>query len=342
MKLISTILLSIAFLSVSCINDSNTSSDEETPSSKVYAGIICLVSNPLADPGVSFEMPYIDGVKLRLGWRNIERTNNEYDWSLIDRYVAEAKTRDKYLSISIAGGSASPQWLIDMLSPEDYVVARGNIIPNLWNELYVTEYIQFVEAFGARYANEKYVSHITISGIGYTNEPVIPPPYGLEVLEQWGVASNRIIEAYIDGFPSKPLSIVAYTQIPTQDTWSFFKEHVLASSYLKSEIIGLEYHGLNATASPTEGTIADNYYQEIKDIEASRTTGYQLVCSTIANSVCEPAWVQGTSQNRNNLLQRTLEAGVLNGADFIEIYANDCADPANLELFKDISKRLKE
>ena len=175
--------------------------------------------------------------------------------------------------------------------------------------------------------------NITISGIGYTNEPLFPPPFGLEVLEEWAISSNRIIDAYITSFPEKPLPLVAHTQISAEDTWDFFKEHILSAAYLKSENIGLEYYGLDATASSIEVTIADNCYQEIKDIDEFRTTGYQFVCSTVGNSVCDPAWVNGSSQNMDNLLQRTLEAGVINGADFIEVYANDCSDPANFELF---------
>lgn len=336
------LFLPIILFCISCGKDSVTPINEEISTASTFSGIICLVTNAQADPAFTFDMPYIDGVKLRLGWRNIEQSNNVYDWSLIDSYVEEARTRDKYLSISIAGGSASPQWLIAMLEPSEYVIARGNIVPNLWNETYVTEYIQFIEAFGARYVNEKYVSHITVSGIGYTNEPVIPPPFGLEVLEEWSISSNRIIDAYIANFPAKAISIPIHTQISTEDTWDFFKEHVLNPTYLKSENIGLEYHGLDATASSIEGTIADNYYQEIKDISEFRTTGYQFVCSTIGNSVCDPAWVNGSSQNTDNLLQRTLEAGVINGADFIEVYANDASDPTNLELFKSISTLLKE
>lgn len=335
------VLFIFSFFVISCTNDSTAVLNEEGSATSTYSGIICLVSNAEADPATAFDMPYLDGVKLRLGWRTIEQSDNVYHWDIIDEYVEEARSRDKYLSISISGGSASPQWLIDRLDTSEFVVARGNIIPNLWNETYVTQYIEFIVAFGTRYANEKYVSHITLSGIGYTNEPIIPPPFGSEVLEKWAVSSNRIIDAYVANFPGKPISMAVHSQLATENTWNFFKERVVAPTYLKSEHIGLEYHGLDATASPTEGTIADSYYQEIKDIEEFRTTGYQFVCSTISNTVCDPAWVNGSSQNTDNLLRRTMEAGLINGADFIEVYANDCADTANFELFKMISAELK-
>lgn len=334
----------IAFLLIgsSCQKDDSVTIQETTISNNKYSGIICLVENAQASPSIAFNVPYIDGVKLRLGWSNVEPINNQFDWTLIDAYVAEAQTLNKQLSISIAGGVASPQWLIDLLDSNDFVEVRGNIVPNLWNETYLTEYMEFIEAFGNRYANDEAVSHITISGIGFSNEPVIPPPYGTEVLEVWSLAANQIIETYINSFDNKPLTLPIHTQIPNQDTWLFFKENILELTYQKSETIGLEYHGLDATASPTEGTIADNYYNEIKRISDSRHTGYQFVCSTIENPVCDPAWVNGSSTNTDNLLQRTLEAGIANGADFIEVYANDCSNPSYFDMFKTVSETLKK
>lgn len=328
-------------ISSSCNETTNHAVEEIANNNLYYSGIISLVEDANSDPSIAFDMPFVDGVKLRLGWRNVEPLNNEFDWTLIDSYIKKAQELNKQLSISIAGGATSPQWLIDKLHVDEYVQVRGSLVPKLWNEVYVNEYIEMVKAFASRYNYNIYASHITISGIGFSNEPVIPSPYGVANLAEWAVAANKIVDAYVTNFTNKPLTLAVHTQVPNEDTWAFFKENIIDVAYQKSETIGLEYHGLDATASPNEGTIADNYYNEIIKISDSRHVGYQFVCSTIANPVCDPNWVKGSSNNTQNLLQRTLEAGVRNGAHFIEVYANDCSTPLNYELFKKVSEELR-
>ena len=59
-----------------------------------------------------------------------------------------------------------------------------------------------------------------------------------------------------------------------------------------------------------------------------------MTCSTISNSVCEPSFVDGT-------LEQALNVGASLGAQYVEVYANDCNNGNNFSVLRAAASRLK-
>ena len=54
----------------------------------------------------------VDGMRIRVGWKDIETADGVYDWSLIDECVALAVTSGKFIGVSVFAGTSSPPWLM--------------------------------------------------------------------------------------------------------------------------------------------------------------------------------------------------------------------------------------
>jgi uncharacterized repeat protein (TIGR01451 family) len=54
----------------------------------------------------------VDGMRIRLGWKDIETADGVYDWSLIDDCVALAAISGKFIGVSVFAGTSSPPWLM--------------------------------------------------------------------------------------------------------------------------------------------------------------------------------------------------------------------------------------
>ena len=53
----------------------------------------------------------VDGMRIRVGWKEIETADGVYDWSLIDECLANAATSGKVAGISVGAGIGCPAWL---------------------------------------------------------------------------------------------------------------------------------------------------------------------------------------------------------------------------------------
>lgn len=55
--------------------------------------------------------PVVDGLRIRVAWKDIETADGVYDWSLIDECLATAATSGKVVGISVGAGIGCPAWL---------------------------------------------------------------------------------------------------------------------------------------------------------------------------------------------------------------------------------------
>ena len=44
---------------------------------------------------------FIDGMALQIGWRDVERAQGKYNWQRVDQLVAEAKSRNKRITLHL-------------------------------------------------------------------------------------------------------------------------------------------------------------------------------------------------------------------------------------------------
>ena len=56
--------------------------------------------------------PNVDGLRIRVGWSDIETSDNVYNWPLIDDCLANAVTSGKFIGLGVTGGINTPPWLL--------------------------------------------------------------------------------------------------------------------------------------------------------------------------------------------------------------------------------------
>lgn len=306
--------------------EADTASDPMERLKRRAEGIVYLPDGPLADRGAPFANPAVAGVKLRIGWRDVETAPSVYDWSELDAWVAAAWAADGFVSFSVIAGSRSPTWLLSEPGVEAIEVQRGGRtirFPLPWSPEVLRAWTRFIAAFGARYDSEPRLAYVTAAGFGWAAETTLPshPDLSADTLDLWSAAAAEVLLAYRDAFPTTPFTIALHNNlVPGADPQPAF-DAVLSQLYDAAPgRFGLENHGLNATSSASEGSEDANIHAELRRQSPHRPVGYQMVCSTTTNDVCQPEWVRGT-------LAEALEAGVELGAQFIEVYANDCDQP---------------
>jgi hypothetical protein len=54
----------------------------------------------------------VDGLRIRIGWSEVETADNVYNWPLIDDCLALARTSGKFIGLGVAGGLSAPPWLM--------------------------------------------------------------------------------------------------------------------------------------------------------------------------------------------------------------------------------------
>ena len=311
------------------------------------SGIVYLAEDFTADSASSaFSNAASDGVKLRLDWSAIETSENVYDWSVIDAYLAQAAATGKFLSVSVRAGIRSPDWLYAKAGIESLTLPGSpvSLMPVPWNAVFLQQWGNFWAAFGARYDSNKSLASVTVTGLGKGAEPIIPDGtvftansrlFGLSDLADWEVGAMAIIDLYAAALPVTPFVMPLHHIIPPNNTWSNLKRVTDHGFSAYGARFGIENHGLKATTSTDRRADFDfEIHLEIQARSKTRLVGYQMTCSTISNSVCDPSFVDGT-------LEQALNAGASLGAYYVEVYANDCNNGNNFSVLRAAASRLK-
>lgn len=158
--------------------------------------------------------PYVDGILVRVAWKDLETADNTYNWALIDSQITAAQTYGKKIALAVGGGPNSPTWLFNQGAQFlSFTIPFSGTIPIPWDTIFLTKWTEFITALGNRYADDTtiqlvYLTHSTSNGfemqlpfnptpsytsIGYTDQKVI---------DSW----KQIIDTYNTAFPNHYLT----------------------------------------------------------------------------------------------------------------------------------------
>ena len=126
----------------------------------------------------------VDGLAIRARWSTVEPSDGVFDWSRIDSVIATAAAYGKKVSISVEAGIVTPSWVYAQGAQSfQFVWDRSwgpsmcsiATIPLPWDTVFLKKWAEFVDAFGAKYDSNPYVSHVKLTGInGKTQETILP------------------------------------------------------------------------------------------------------------------------------------------------------------------------
>ena len=118
--------------------------------------------------------PNVDGYRYKVAWKAIQPDNeSDYKWDQIDQQIAIAAQAGKKLSISVAAGLASPDWVYTsspavykyhMLEKDPTTGVSIGDQPLPWDTAFKAKWLKFVAAFGARYDGNPACPYIVLGG----------------------------------------------------------------------------------------------------------------------------------------------------------------------------------
>ncbi len=150
----------------------------------------------------------------RFHWTDCEPKPGEYDWTVLDKAVADATASGQTLALRVMAldtstpkRDASPSWLKD-LGCKIHVFRHGGRGRELWtpdfdDAVFLERHIAFIKALGVRYNGRKEISSVDIGSIGLWGEWHMSSAEGAPMPTEEN--ARKIIDAYFEAFPDTPL-----------------------------------------------------------------------------------------------------------------------------------------
>ena len=186
------------------------------------------------DPTVASK-PFVKGILVRIGWKDIEPTDNIYNWALLDNQITAAKSYGKKISLAIGGGPNSPNWLYSLGTQSlSFTVPFSATIAVQWNSTFLNKWTEFVRALGNKYKNDTtirlvYITNSTANGFEM-QLPFNPTPSytslaytDQKVINSW----KQVIDTFKVAFPNHYLTNdfhpVNSSNVPADSIYAYAK-----------------------------------------------------------------------------------------------------------------------
>ena len=152
----------------------------------------------------------------RFRWCDIEPEEGKFEWSIIDKKMEDAISRNKKIAFGVANASTSSS-TIKYISPEwvftsgaeyyEYTSTNGNlqIIPDWTDEIYLEKLNNFIKALGERYDGNENIEFIDIRSYGNWGEQHLIPIGGEDISSK--ELKDLYIKPYMDNFKKTRLVI---------------------------------------------------------------------------------------------------------------------------------------
>lgn len=289
------------------------------------------------------DKPYIDGMALQVGWRDVEVSQGSYDWRRLDRTVDEARRRGKKVTLHLLP-LRPPEWLFaagaekycfTMPTRAQFMSGRElcEVIP--WDPVYLERWSRLVTEFGRHYGNDAAV--LAVSVTAPAPEMVLPggipgSPTFRDLERRYSkptylAAWKRMIDIYQASFPSKPKfvapGIVLFDEFFADDVVAYARERFGQDLWLFNA-------GLRADGVPQK-TMGRGHIAALLEQHARTGT---LGLQTIWSSTNDPG------NRMRGALRETLEQGLHMGGRYFEVYAADVSNSALQSDLADFKRRL--
>ncbi len=178
---------------------------------------------------------HVDGILLRIPWKDIELQKWVYDFSKIDYQLDLAKKYNKHITLSIIVDT--PDWFKNTENTFYYTLLDGSQkdMAYPWNEDFLDSYKKLISVLGKKYNDDdtihliqvwnasfngiemQYYRTIEASDIWYTDEKAI---------SSW----TQILSSFNTHFPDKIIANdyhpLLWNDTPSQEIYNYAKEHI--------------------------------------------------------------------------------------------------------------------
>lgn len=127
----------------------------------------------------TYSKPYVIGGAIRVTWKKLEPTENNYDWSFIRSEIKTAKNTGKKISIFIKTDfKGTPDWVYKSGAKKYYYTDKNKyhktygdtlFFPIPYDTIYLKKWLNFIHYFGLEFGNEDTISFIRGASESVTN-----------------------------------------------------------------------------------------------------------------------------------------------------------------------------
>ena len=309
--------------------------------SDTLKGTYSLMKGMQAVESSVLHLPFISGVSIRASWEALEPARGEFDWRYIDNALREVKKANKKAMLRVLPGIHSPQWvysrgirIFEMKDlkrrSNDFGKIRKTPLP--WDEVYLSEWIRFVDALGRRYGSDDTVILVHMAGPtinsaemhlpkrGEARQKILDAGYSKEKLVK---AWRKVIDAYSVAFSGRALAL--NIAVPLMRDGSL--EEIIRYGLSK---VGkrLCIQGNWLTGHTNQRYYPYELMTRLKK-EDNVTIGFQMLAAA--------AW----KKRRQGSLEESVQKGLDAGAQYFEIYEMDILENRNRQLLEKLDKKLR-
>ncbi len=321
------------------VNTSVSVSQALTPTSGVYS---LAIPDGAIDPRV-LTNPSVSGVAVRASWNLTETASGTYNWSYLDRVIAQVTAAGKQFSLAISAGVKTPAWVYAAGSQAFTFVQNGitQTIPVPWDPVFLGAWEQFVQALGARYGSNPLLTNVKITGINTTTDETMLPKTPTDVSNWQALGYTRlevenawqaIADTFATAFPIKGLVLLTVPSgFPAIDNNGNIISSMLKAgdSVLPGDLISGGISRYGAQFIVQNNGLSDTWISpQVTAVAGQVNTGYQMLWN-VSNDPTYRMTGGQTPYDPATVLQVAVNKALAAGAHYLEIYQIDILN-ANL------------
>ena len=133
-----------------------------------------------ADNTVAIANPYITGALFQVVWSEVEKSDGQYDWSELDRWMQPWIAANKQVAVRMMWSTSgywprpfyktpTPNWVWDKGAQFALHAPSGTEIPLAWDPIYKKYAWRFLEQFASRYGDSPHLLFVDVTPGAETN-----------------------------------------------------------------------------------------------------------------------------------------------------------------------------
>ena len=315
-------------------------------------GVFALIKAGRATSSSALSNSDVDGISLRIGWSEVNPSEDTYNWSYFDAEITKAQNAGKKVLIRISdGGKGIPDWVRaasgaagePTFSFYETAAQGGAIItePVFWAPTLLAKKAKLVTAFGARYDSNPTVAIVTCQFAGARNDDWNVPdgttvdgiaPTGSTETSRWLSAGyttakmvnagNEVIDNTMAAFPSKPVGLAIGRTSTDLDPLGkdYVAETVINTARAKwSNRMVATHNNISEKATPPSPP-PGSFWSLIYDLRPA--VGGMMLWFSYGDDTCRNA-ANGAPCDAATVLTHSVERARDYGWNYLEIYNAD-------------------
>jgi len=285
----------------------------------------------------------VDGIVLLYNWSDVEPREGTFNWTTVDKQIAQIAAAGKKAEIAIVGGYETPSWVYADGAQQFRFVwdlkwgpapCSVQNIPVPWDSVYLSKWGTMMAVFGARYNSNPTVAAVKLTGINSKTPEEFLPSSDLEKIHigsrsctgyddvlDWQLdgytrskvetAWNEILLMTSRAFPNKPLAamLVPGGFPPIDENGAIIPDLPVDHQIISDLIDGQTNPPSDQFVLQNDGLSATWIWQAETSVATEVATGYQTL---------DPIGSE---------LQTAVNLAINGGAKFLELYPADISNP---------------